>query len=170
MATSGDYETPPLPTLLTVSSFLYLINVADVALARTINAGLIGPLLIGIIFGPQAADILPQNVQQPSSLLFNNIMLSVVVALTGVLLPIALSLLLLHFGYRYSVLRAFGAGAALCSTSLGTTLALLRPELRQTQAGAVLMSAALLDDIGVVMQPLSPIFLLQAAARRFRGK
>lgn len=45
--------------------------------------------------------------------------------MTGVAFPIALSLALLNAGYGYSSLEAFAAGAALCSTSLGTTLAAL---------------------------------------------
>jgi len=57
------------------------------------------------------------------------------------------SIILLTFGYGYSALQGLAAGAALCSTSLGTTLALLDPSLRQTRVGSVLISAALVDDI-----------------------
>jgi Kef-type K+ transport system membrane component KefB len=171
--TTVAYETPHLQTLLTLSSFLFLINIAEALFTYLIRAGLIGPLVIGVVFGPQAANILPEPVHitfitlgyigllllvfeaglsTNVSLLFTNIFLSVVVALTGILLPIAISIVLLHFGYGYSVLQAFAAGSALCSTSLGTTLALLKPELRQTRTGTVLLSAALLDDIaGLVM-------------------
>ncbi|RWA05018.1 hypothetical protein EKO27_g10083, partial [Xylaria grammica] len=48
---------------------------------------------------------------------------------------------------------AFAAGAALCSTSLGTTFSVLQASgLSRTRLGAVLASAALLDDvIGLVM-------------------
>ena len=85
-------------------------------------------------------------------LLFRHLLLSLTVAITGIVLPIGGSLLLLHFAYQYSWLQAFAAGAALCSTSLGTTLALLDRRLRETRVGVVLMSAALLDDIaGLVM-------------------
>lgn len=162
------YEAPHLSVLLTVSSFLYLVNVAEALFEYLINAGLIGSLAVGIIYGPQVSDILPEPVQHAFiilgyvglvllvfeaglstniTLLFNNIILSVVTAFSGIVLPIAFSLLLLHVGYGYSVLQAFGAGAALCSTSLGITLALLQPDLRRTRAGTVLLSAALLDDI-----------------------
>lgn len=162
------YEAPNLPILLTISSFLYLLNVAEDIFSSLINAGLIGSLSVGIIFGPEASNILPAYIQSTFiilgyiglillvfeaglstdiNLLYHNILLSLSVALCGVILPIAISLLLLHFGFGYTTLQAFGAGASLCSTSLGTTLALLRPELRQTRTGAVLMSAALLDDI-----------------------
>ena len=167
------YEAPALPILLTISSFIYLLNVAEHIFSSLISAGLIGSLSIGIIFGPDASNILPTYIQTSFiiigyiglillvfeaglstdiNLLYHNIFLSLTVALCGVLFPIAISLLLLHFGFGYTTLQAFGAGASLCSTSLGTTLALLRPELRQTKTGAVLLSAALLDDIaGLVL-------------------
>ncbi|TFK31570.1 Cation/H+ exchanger [Crucibulum laeve] len=169
------YETPELPLLL---AFLYFINIGDAILAHLLNAGLVGSLVVGIIFGPQATNIIPEyalntfiilgyigllllvfeaGLSTDISLLYHNIVLSLVTALTGIVLPIVLSLLLLHFGYRYSLLQAFAAGAAPCSTSLGTTLALLRPELRQTRTGSVLMSAALLDDVvGLVIAAIIP--------------
>jgi len=162
------YQVPSLPVILTISAFIYLLNVANFLFSHLINAGLLGPLLIGIVFGPQVANLLSTAVQETFillgyiglvllvfegglttdvGLLVNNLWLAVVAGLTGVALPIALSLLLLHVGYRYPLLQAFAAGASLCSTSLGTTLALLSPEWRKTRVGAVLMSAALLDDV-----------------------
>lgn len=50
-------------------------------------------------------------------------------------------------------LQAFTAGAALCSTSLGTTLTVLKTTgLTQSRLGVVLISSAMLDDIvGLVM-------------------
>ncbi|KAF9463242.1 Cation/H+ exchanger [Collybia nuda] len=175
---SIPYEAPELPILLTISSYIYLLNIAEATFNSLINAGLIGSLALGVIFGPEASNLLPDYIQHTFillgyigllllvfeaglstdiSLLYHNIFLSLVVALTGVGLPIALSLLLLAHGYGYSLLQAFGAGAALCSTSLGTTLALLRPGLRQTKTGAVLLSAALLDDIiGLVFAAIIP--------------
>ena len=170
---SVPYEAPELPILLTISSFIYLLNIAEYLFSSLINAGLIGSLSIGIIFGPEASNILPTYIQSSFiilgyiglillvfeaglstdiNLLYDNIFLSLTVALCGVLFPIAISILPLHFAFGYTTLQAFSAGVSLCSTSLGTTLALLRPELRQTRTGAVLMSAALLDDIaGLVL-------------------
>lgn len=55
-------------------------------------------------------------------LLFANLPLSLICALTGIGLPVALSFALLAAGYGYVPLEAFAAGAALSSTSLGTTL------------------------------------------------
>ena len=49
-------------------------------------------------------------------------------------MPIALSFALLTKGYGYSPLVAFAAGAALSSTSLGTTLAALSSVSRQTDS------------------------------------
>ncbi|CCM05894.1 uncharacterized protein FIBRA_08132 [Fibroporia radiculosa] len=57
--------------------------------------------------------------------LFSNLPLSCLCALTGITLPIAFSFALLSGGFGYGNLEAFAAGAALSSTSLGTTLAAL---------------------------------------------
>ncbi|KAL1728513.1 Sodium/hydrogen exchanger family-domain-containing protein [Schizophyllum commune] len=154
-----SYEAPSIPTLLTLSSSLF---------DRLIHANLLGPLLVGIIYGPQVANILPSDALTTSinvgyiglliivfeaglttdlTLLVANIALSVVTALTGIMFPIGFSFFLLYFGFGYTVLEAFAAGASLSSTSLGTTLALLPTRMRRTRVGAVLMSAALLDDV-----------------------
>lgn len=57
------YETPEIALLLTISSFLYILNIADALFSSLINAGLIGPLAIGVVFGPQASNILPEYIQ-----------------------------------------------------------------------------------------------------------
>jgi len=147
-------------------------------------------LAVGIIFGPQVCDFLPDYVRSTFiilgyiglilmvfegglstniSLLRRNLFLSSAVALSGITFPIVISLVLLSFGYGYSTLQAFGAGAALCSTSLGTTIALLHPELRKTQTGTVLLSAALLDDIaGLVFAAIIPQLPFQGSDPRKR--
>ncbi|KAJ7248168.1 Cation/H+ exchanger [Mycena haematopus] len=163
------YATPNVPIVLTVGSFLYLINLAEAIFARFINAGLLGSLCVGILFGPEVFNILPEAIQSVfitvgyiglllivfeaglstnPSLLFDNILLSCAIALSGMFLPIGLSMLLLRFGFGYPALQSFAAGAALSSTSLGTTLTILKPAYRRTRTGTVLMAAALLDDIG----------------------
>lgn len=80
---------------------------------------------------------------------------SVLVALTGILLPIALSFLLIQLVQptKINLLTAFTAGASLSSTSLGTTFAILQhAQLASTRLGTVLVTAAMLDDIiGLVM-------------------
>lgn len=81
-----------------------------------------------------------------------NLSLSLGVAVTGIGLPIGLSFIL-----RYIIdatpLQCFAAGAALCSTSLGTTFTVLSTSgLVQSRLGVVLSSAAMMDDvIGLVM-------------------
>lgn len=162
------YEHPQATTILTIASFLFLINVAEALFEWLINAGLVGSLIVGVIYGPQAADILPHEIitsliqlgyigllilvfeaglTTNTQLLVDNLFLSTLAACVGIGVPIGLSILLLHAGYGYTLLQSFAAGAALSSTSLGTTLALLKPEWRQMRSGAVLLSAALLDDV-----------------------
>ena len=76
-------------------------------------------------------------------------MLSLGVALTGIAAPIALSFILGSLT-NASTVQCFAAGSALCSTSLGTTFAVLRSsKLTATRLGVVLTSAAMLDDVTV---------------------
>lgn len=83
--------------------------------------------------------------------LVSSFTLSFLVALTGILTPIALSFLLIPFGA--SPLQCFSAGASLSATSLGTAFATLSSSgLLNTNVGVVLTSAAMFDDvIGLVM-------------------
>lgn len=86
-----------------------------------------------------------------------NIGLSACVAATGIVAPIGLSFVLLRLvaspGTASSPLAAFAAGAALCSTSLGTAFTVMRTSgLATTRLGVVLAGAAMLDDVvGLVM-------------------
>jgi Kef-type K+ transport system membrane component KefB len=81
-----------------------------------------------------------------------NLLLSTVVAVTGIGMPICLSFVLQSL-IQIDSLQAFGAGAALCSTSLGTTFTVLMTSgLIDSRLGVVLSSAAMMDDIvGLVM-------------------
>jgi hypothetical protein len=81
-----------------------------------------------------------------------NLFLSIAVAITGICLPIGLSFSLLRLANATS-LQAFAAGAALCSTSLGTTFTVLKTSaLTKSRLGVVLTSAAMMDDVvGLVM-------------------
>ena len=173
------YDSPSLPILLSLSLYLSLISFSSSFAARAIHAPLLGPLLIGILFGPVLAGLVPTSTQQvfidigyialllivyeaglgtDLQLLFFNLPLSILVALTGILLPFALSFALLTSpAYGYTTMQAFAAGASLSSTSLGTTLALLTPDLRKTRTGCVLMCAALADDIvGLIIAGIIP--------------
>ncbi|KAL1706792.1 Sodium/hydrogen exchanger family-domain-containing protein [Schizophyllum commune] len=168
------YEAPSIPTLLTLSAASSLFD-------RLIHANLLGPLFV-------VANVLPTDalttfinvgyiglliivfeagLTTDLSLLIANIALSVVTALTGIMFPIGFSFFLLYFGFGYTVLEAFAAGASLSSTSLGTTLALLPTRMRRTRVGAVLMSAALLDDVvGLVIAAI----IVQLADNGSTGK
>ena len=83
--------------------------------------------------------------------------MSICAAATGVLCPIGFSYLLLYLGYGYGAVETFIIGAALSATSLGTTFAVISGasksvDLSQTRVGAVLVSAAVIDDVtGLVM-------------------
>lgn len=81
-----------------------------------------------------------------------NALLSTAVALTGISLPIALSFILSYL-IGATPLQCFAAGAALCSTSLGTTFTVLGTSgLSKSRLGVVLTSAAMMDDVvGLVM-------------------
>lgn len=79
-------------------------------------------------------------------------MLSSGVALTGIAVPIGLSYTLQGL-LNATPVQAFAAGAALCSTSLGTTFTVLGSSgLSASRLGVVLTSAAMMDDVvGLVM-------------------
>jgi Kef-type K+ transport system membrane component KefB len=80
------------------------------------------------------------------------LLLSLGVALTGITVPIGLSYTLQGL-LDATPVQAFAAGAALCSTSLGTTFAVLKSSgLSASRLGVVLTSAAMMDDVvGLVM-------------------
>lgn len=81
-----------------------------------------------------------------------NFLFCALVAITGVAVPIGLSFVLLRL-VDATPLQAFAAGAALCSTSLGTTFTILSTTgLAKTRLGVVLSGAAMMDDVvGLVM-------------------
>jgi Kef-type K+ transport system membrane component KefB len=81
-----------------------------------------------------------------------NLLLSSAVALTGIAVPVGLSYTLQGL-LNATPLQAFAAGAALCSTSLGTTFTVLASSgLSSSRLGVVLTSAAMMDDVvGLVM-------------------
>ncbi|KAF2971694.1 hypothetical protein GQX73_g1804 [Xylaria multiplex] len=175
------YHEPSLVELLISSTFLLALNGINSLLDRTLACGLIGQVLIGTAWGEAGARWLSIDFQRVvSSLgylglilivyaggvetnvvaLRKNFILSVAIAITGVIVPIGLSFALLAPAGSFlgtdssaTLLPAFAAGAALCSTSLGTTFSVLQASgLSRTRLGAALASAALLDDVvGLVM-------------------
>lgn len=164
--------------ILIIISFFTFLWVAGYISKRIIRAGIIGPIAVGIIYGEPLANILQHNWQETFlylgyigliliifeggltarlDLLRANFTLSMFGAATGVILPIGLSYLLLYLGFGYGAVETFIIGAALSATSLGTTFAVISGasksvDLANTRVGAVLVSAAVIDDVtGLVM-------------------
>ncbi|KAK9239191.1 Sodium/hydrogen exchanger family-domain-containing protein [Lipomyces kononenkoae] len=167
------YQEPSVTTILNLAGFLLVLNIVNVVLDKLLYCGLIGQLVLGMLWGAPGANWLDQEMQQAiqklgylglimlvyegglsTSLasLKANLSLSVSVALTGIGAPIGLSFVLSKL-VRATAIQAFGAGAALGATSLGTTFTVLSTtELIKTRLGVVITSAAMLDDVvGLVM-------------------
>ncbi|KAH0261567.1 Sodium/hydrogen exchanger, partial [Aureobasidium melanogenum] len=167
------YHEPGIVTILIQASFLLTLNGINWVLDNAIYCGLVGQILIGVAWGTPGADWLSQEVQDTVmqlgylglilivyegglstsfASLRSNIYLSGLVALIGITLPIGMSFVLMRLLGASSV-QAFAAGAALCSTSLGTTFTILSTSgLDKSRLGVILSSAAMLDDVaGLVM-------------------
>ncbi|TAQ90741.1 hypothetical protein B7494_g905 [Chlorociboria aeruginascens] len=176
------YEEPDITVILSLTSFIILLNAARYVLDRLLYCGLIGEILIGIIWGMPVGETAwlstgtQETIQQLGylgliglvfegglntdfSMLRKFAYLSISIATVGLLMPIALSFLLLVLPIDGSEpvfptpLGAFSAGASLCSTSLGMTFAILSSaKMQQTKIGAILVGAAMMDDVvGLVM-------------------
>lgn len=177
------YEEPGITVILSLASFLLLLNGVRYALDRLLYCGIIGEILIGVVWGLPVGDTawLTQDIQEAIqalgylglislvfegglstdlALLRKSAYMSVAIATVGLLTPIALSFILLVMpfpttaGNTYpTALAAFSAGASLCSTSLGTTFAIISSaNLQKTRVGVVLIGAAMMDDVvGLVM-------------------
>ncbi|KAL0955288.1 hypothetical protein HGRIS_004178 [Hohenbuehelia grisea] len=167
-ATYLPYHEPSIITVLVQSSFILLLNIINIALDQLVYCGLIGQVVLGVAWGTPGAQLLGEEAEHiivqlgylglillvyeggletSASSLQANFLLSAAVAVTGIVFPIALSFLL-HRISDATPLQAFAAGAALCSTSLGTTFTILGTSgLSQTRLGVVLTSAAMMDDI-----------------------
>ncbi|KAJ5784883.1 Sodium/hydrogen exchanger family-domain-containing protein [Penicillium pulvis] len=190
MAGSTDaafaYTESSITTLLSWTAFLLALNLMIVALDKLISCGLIGQLLIGILWGTPGAKWFDHEAEAVNQklgylglimLVYEsglstsmksvkaNLFLSICVALTGIGAPIGLSFILKELVSASSV-QAFAAGAALSSTSLGTTfITLSSTELIATHLGTVTTTAAMLDDvIGLVMiQAISSLGVTDAS-------
>ncbi|EMD84956.1 hypothetical protein COCC4DRAFT_45728 [Bipolaris maydis ATCC 48331] len=172
-APSLPYHEPDIITILILTSFLLLLNVINSIFDKFLYCGLLGQIAVGIAWGTPGAKILSSNVQDAVVqlgylglllLVFEgglhtsfqslkaNLLLSSGVALTGIALPVGLSYTLQGL-LDATPLQAFAAGAALCSTSLGTTFTVLASSgLSASRLGVVLTSAAMMDDVvGLVM-------------------
>ena len=177
------YGEPGITTILSLTSFLLLLNGSRYILDRLLYCGIIGEILIGVIWGLPVGGTawLTEGMQETIqsfgylgliglvfegglttnlALLRKTAYMSISVATIGLLMPIALSFILLVFPFSSSSgtlypspLAGFSAGASLCSTSLGTTFAILSSAgMQQTRVGVVLVGAAMMDDVvGLVM-------------------
>ncbi|UPX12476.1 uncharacterized protein EKO05_0003022 [Ascochyta rabiei] len=172
-AASLPYHEPGIVVILVLTSFLLLLNVINAALDKVLYCGLLGQVLIGIAWGTPGAKWLSTQVEEvivqlgylglillvydgglhtSFQSLKANLLLSSWVALTGISVPIGLSYTLQGL-LNATPVQAFAAGAALCSTSLGTTFTVLNSSgLSASRLGVVLSSAAMMDDVvGLVM-------------------
>ncbi|KAE9368807.1 Sodium/hydrogen exchanger [Stipitochalara longipes BDJ] len=177
------YEEPGIITILSLTSFLLLLNGVRYIFDRLLYCGIIGEIIIGVIWGLPVggtawlAEGMQETIQAFGylglvglvfegglttnlTLLRKTAYMSISVATIGLLMPIALSFVLLVFPFSSSSgtvypspLAGFSAGASLCSTSLGTTFAILSSAgMQQTRVGVVLVGAAMMDDVvGLVM-------------------
>ncbi|KAK4244147.1 Sodium/hydrogen exchanger family-domain-containing protein [Corynascus novoguineensis] len=154
MATDGSgtssgylsYNEPSIISILILISFFLFLAVGEWLADKMIRASLIGHIIVGLIYGVPVANILALEWQDTFlamgyigliliifegglairlDLLRQNLLLSIVAALIGVLTPIALSFALFYAGFHHAPLEAFILGTALCSTSLGTTFVVL---------------------------------------------
>ncbi|GJE83967.1 Sodium/hydrogen exchanger [Phanerochaete sordida] len=140
---SFPYHEPGVVELLILLSFIFFLNVVRTVADYYLYAGIIAEIVLGMVYGDPLAGILPSDwegtftvlgylgligivfeggLSTDLSLLVANLPLSILCACVGIALPVAFSFALLYAGYNYHPLEAFAAGAALCSTSLGTTL------------------------------------------------
>ncbi|KAK9798880.1 putative Sodium/hydrogen exchanger family-domain-containing protein [Seiridium cardinale] len=172
-AASLPYHEPGIEGIMILASFLLALNIINSVLDRALYCGLVGQVLIGVAWstpgGKWLSSSLEDSIVQLGYLGFNanrregglstsiatmkaNLLLSVCVATTGIAAPMALSFFLAPM-VGASYIQCFAAGAALCSTSLGTTFTVLSTSgLVTTRLGSVLSTAAMMDDVvGLVM-------------------
>ncbi|PWZ00964.1 hypothetical protein BCV70DRAFT_199329 [Testicularia cyperi] len=142
------YTSPTIVTILVISSYLLFLSLFYHVFQRIFSAGILGPLILGAIYAKPLANILPADVQSAIltigylglmllivqggiearlDILSNpkNLLMATLVGFTGIGLPIGLSMALLPPGFGFGQLESFTVGAALSSTSLGTTFAVL---------------------------------------------
>ncbi|KZV75165.1 hypothetical protein PENSPDRAFT_647443 [Peniophora sp. CONT] len=193
-STTYPYEPPTIVEVLILSSYVYVLNAVGAIFETGIHADLVGYLVVGMVYGPPLGNIIPTAWLQCFTsvgyiglillvfqgglvtdlyMILPNIALSLCIAVTGIALPIVLSIAYIPFALDYTFLQGFAAGASLSSTSLGTTLAVLSGntrasatryeekaaadgvassdngpiDIRKTRLGTVLMTAALADDV-----------------------
>ncbi|KXJ89743.1 Sodium/hydrogen exchanger family-domain-containing protein [Microdochium bolleyi] len=179
-AASLPYHEPNIAQILVMASFLIVLNGVNSIIDRILYCGLVGQVLIGIAWGTPGAQWLASTLSSSTAAfehvvvqlgylglillvyeggvstsiasLKANLPLAIAVAATGIAAPMGLSFVLGPL-VGATALQCFAAGAALCSTSLGTTFTVLSTSgLSATRLGSVLSTAAMMDDVvGLVM-------------------
>ncbi|ORY86165.1 Cation/H+ exchanger [Protomyces lactucae-debilis] len=166
-----EYHEPSIEQILILIAFFVALGIFTAAFEQYAGIGLLGQILVGGIFGTPLSNILAEDwlstflalgylgliglvfeggLSSRLDLLFANLGISTICAATGILAPIALSILFIHIVFGYTLLEGFIAGAALSATSLGTTFTVLKGatiDLRNARIGTVLSSAAVIDDV-----------------------
>ncbi|KAI0829235.1 hypothetical protein BC628DRAFT_1408747 [Trametes gibbosa] len=174
MPTVLPYHEPTLINLLIFSSFIYLLNIIRVGADFLVHGGIVAEIALGIVFGSPLTGLLhidweatftifgyiglvlvvfEGGLSSNLRMLFRNLPLSLVCAITGIILPIALSFASLYAGFGYRPLEAFAAGAALSSDSLGTTLAALNSAAKSS-ATAIERTNSVMSDPQAVAESL----------------
>lgn len=172
-----QYHEPDIISILVLVSFFFFLSSVGWVFNKAIRAGLIGQILMGILYGAPVGNILDTAWQETFmalgyvgliliifeggltirlDLLKANFLLSTIAAAIGITAPIALCYLLLYLGFGYGALETFIIGAALSTTSIGTTFVVIssspQVDFTHTKVGTVLISAALFDDVvGLIM-------------------
>lgn len=172
-----QYAEPDILSILILLSFLFFLSTLGWIFNKAIHASLIGQILLGVLYGAPVGNILTTEWQETFlvlgyigliliifeggltirlDLLKANFFLSLLAAAIGIITPIAFCYLLLYLGFQYNALETFIVGAALSTTSIGTTFVVIsssaQTDLTQTKVGTVLVSAALFDDVvGLIM-------------------
>ncbi|KAJ6118867.1 hypothetical protein N7471_013487 [Penicillium samsonianum] len=168
------YHGPGTIDILIVVSFFFFLSLAIWVSATAIQAGSIGQIAVGIIYGVPLANILEHHWQETFvtlgyvgliliifeggldarvDLLKQNFTFSMIGAATGVLFPIGLSYLLLYLGFGYGAVETFIIGASLSATSLGTTFAVISSasssvNLAETRVGTCYVKVCVIGDLG----------------------
>ncbi|KAF1829832.1 Sodium/hydrogen exchanger [Decorospora gaudefroyi] len=174
-----QYHEPNIIQILVLISFFFWLSFGEWLSNKVFRAGLIGQIVVGLIYGlPIAGIILPVPWQEAFialgyiglvliifegalavrlDLLKANFGLSMIAACIGVIAPFGFTYLLLYVGFGHGAIETFIVGAALSVTSLGTTFVVLGKSSKEinfsdTRVGTVLVSAAVFDDVsGLVM-------------------
>lgn len=167
------YEEPDAVTILVLVSFLLLLNVVNHYVNKFLYCGLVSQILLGIAWGTPGGKFLSESTEDAIMklsyiglllmvyegglgtsirIIKEHIILSFMIAATGVIVPMGLSFVLIKLSGA-SAVASFAAGASLCSTSLGSAFAILSASgLLNTRVGVSLVSCAMLDDIvGLIM-------------------